>query len=273
MRVTVLASGSGGNSILVEADRTKVLIDAGLSARELARRIERATTSRLEDVQAVLVTHEHTDHVGGVATLASAGLGIYATDGTARAAGLAGVRGLQAGERQALGALEVMPVAMPHDAAEPVAFVLSDGRTRVGVLTDCGCPDPAVAAAFAGCDVLVLETNHDPDLLRAGSYPPSLKRRIGGRRGHLSNEQAAEMLRLIGRPAPRVVILAHLSRLNNRPRLARSSVERALAMLGERPRVLVAAQGRALPPVALDGERVTILPSQDDRQLRLAFPD
>jgi phosphoribosyl 1,2-cyclic phosphodiesterase len=274
MRVTVLASGSAGNSILIEADRTRLLVDAGPSARELARRLDRsATATRLEDVQAVLVTHEHSDHVGGASALSSAGLALFATAGTARAARLTRSRPIAAGEPFEVGALAVTPVALPHDAAEPVGFVLSDGEARVGILTDCGHPDPAVAAAFAGCDVLVLETNHDPDMLRAGGYPPTLKRRIGGRRGHLSNEQAAELLRLMGRPAPRAIVLAHLSQMNNRPRLARLAVERALAALGERPRLLVASQGRPTAPVACEAGGIRVLPAEDDRQLALAFPD
>ena len=276
MRVTVLASGSGGNSILVEADRTRILIDAGLSARELARRMDRSTaTARLDDVQAVCVTHEHTDHASGVATLASAGVAVYATAGTARMGKLPDkTRTLVANEPVTIGALEILPVAMPHDAAEPVSFLLSDGVTRAGILTDCGWASPDVAAAFAGCDLLVLETNHDVDMLRAGTYPPSLKRRIGGRRGHLSNEQAADLLKLMGKPVPRVLILAHFSQLNNRPRLAHIAVERALAAMNvPRPRLLVASQERGAAPVAFDRERIDVLPGHDDRQLRLEFPD
>ncbi len=277
MRVTVLASGSAGNSILIEADRTRVLIDAGLSARELAKRLERsATPSRLDDVQAVCVTHEHTDHAAGVATLASAGIKVFATEGTARAARLTGSEQIGAGKRFTIGALEILPVAMPHDAAEPVGFIVSDGTARAGILTDCGHAAADVAGAFAGCEMLVLETNHDPDMLRAGSYPPTLKRRIGGSRGHLSNDQAADVLRLMkdtGKFALKVLILAHLSALNNRPRLARQVIEKQLVRLGLRPRLLVATQERPTAPVSSDGGTVAVLPSQDDRQLRLAFPD
>jgi phosphoribosyl 1,2-cyclic phosphodiesterase len=274
VRVTVLASGSGGNSILIESDRTRVLVDAGLTARDLAKRIERSpAAARLDDVQAVLVTHEHTDHVSGVAALASAGVTVFCTPGTARAARLSRTHDLAAGEKTTIGSLEVLPVSLPHDAADPVGFVLSDGLCRTGILTDCGHPSAEVAALYAGCDILVLETNHDPDMLRAGAYPPSLKRRIGGTRGHLSNDQAAEMLRLLGRPGPRVLILAHLSPLNNRPRLARLAVERAVLPLGARPRLLVASQERATAPVSVDRGEIHVMPAQDDRQLRLAFPD
>jgi phosphoribosyl 1,2-cyclic phosphodiesterase len=277
VRVTVLASGSAGNSILVEAERTRLLVDAGLSARELAKRLElSATPTRLDDVQAVCVTHEHGDHIGGVASLASAGLTVYATAGTARAARLSGTQTIVAGEAFTVGALEVTPVRMPHDAAEPVGFVFSDGQARAGILTDCGHAAPEVASSFAGCEVLVLETNHDPDMLRAGSYPPTLKRRIGGSRGHLSNEQAAEMLRQLagcGKAAPRVLVLAHLSTTNNRPRLARQVIEKQLGKIGWKPRLLVATQERPSAPVAAERGQVAVLPSHDDRQLRLCFPD
>jgi phosphoribosyl 1,2-cyclic phosphodiesterase len=284
MRLTVLASGSGGNSILVEAEGTRVLVDAGLAPRELAKRFERTTTGvRLDDVQAVLCTHEHTDHAQGVPALASAGLAVYATEGTARALKLSAARTVVAGERIAVGALAVLPVAVPHDSVEPVAFLVEDASGSAGVLTDIGHPTPEVAAAFAGCDILVLETNHDVDMLRGGAYPQSLKRRIGGRMGHLSNEQAAEMLRLMAATAPagagarlpraQVLILAHLSPLNNRPRFARSVVEKQLALLGVRPRLLVAVQERPLAPLLCLGGKVQILPAIDDRQLCIAFPD
>jgi len=275
VRVTLLASGSSGNSILVEADGTRVLIDAGLHARQLAERIGRtATTTRLEDVQGVLLTHEHGDHACGAAALASAGLATYATEGTARALRLTATATIAAGQELRVGALAVTPVALPHDAAEPVGFIVADENGSVGVITDCGHPTPHVAAAFAGCDVLVLETNHDPDLLRTGPYPDSLKRRVGGRLGHLSNGQAAELLRLMGRPRLQVLILAHLSDENNRPRLARLTVEHALSALGIRPRLLVAAPERPLPPVVVGSAgRVQVLPGSDNRQLCLAFPE
>jgi phosphoribosyl 1,2-cyclic phosphodiesterase len=162
----------------------------------------------------------------------------------------------------------VTPVPVPHDAADPVGFVINAGGARLGVLTDCGHPAPEVALAFAGCDALVLETNHDADMLRYGSYPPSLKRRIGGRRGHLSNEEAAELVRaMIPHGLPRLIVLAHLSHLNNRPMLARSAVAR---VLGRRPvRLLVAAQGRALAPITIDSRGVHVADGLPGEQLTL----
>ena len=278
MRVTVLASGSSGNAILVEAEGTRVLIDAGLPPRRLDQRLQRAGLGvGLEDVQAVLCTHEHGDHGGGVPALASAGIAVFATTGTARALDLPAARTISAGVRFEVGALTVEPVGVPHDAAEPVAFVVSDGVARVGVLVDCGHADVDVAEAFSGCDALVLEANHDAELLRFGAYPPTLKRRIARRLGHLSNDQCAEMLHLIARaarprPLPRVLVLAHLSQENNRPKLARAAIEKALPAPG-RPTLLVAPPDRALAPIELIGGRVRVLPEGSQRQLSLAFPD
>jgi len=277
VRITVLASGSAGNAVLVEggaAGRTKVLVDCGLPAQILAKRLERSATGvRLEEVSAVLCTHEHGDHAGGVPALASAGLATYCTEGTARALNLTGTRQVAAGGSVDIDEILVTAVAMPHDAVEPVGFIVEDIGGRVGVITDCGCPDAAVAEAYFDCHVLVLETNHDVDLLRAGPYPPSLKRRIASARGHLSNEEAAELLKRIGSPAPQVLVLAHLSVENNQPRLARAAIERALVELAVRPRVLIAGPDRPVPPVVCEKGRARILPGMDDRQLCLAFPD
>jgi phosphoribosyl 1,2-cyclic phosphodiesterase len=256
----------------VEADGTTLLVDCGLNARELARRLDRSATGvRLEDVQGVLCTHEHGDHASGVAALASAGLATYATQGTARALNLTGTVTVAAGASVTIAALEVVPVALPHDAAEPVGFIVDDGHGRAGFITDCGRPAPEVAAAFAGCDVLVLETNYDHDLLRAGPYPTALKRRIGGPLGHLSNVEAAELLTHMNRPRAQVLVLAHLSIENNKPRLARAAVERVLGELGVAPRLLVAGPERPVAPILCRKGQASVLPGMDDRQLRFAF--
>jgi phosphoribosyl 1,2-cyclic phosphodiesterase len=259
---------------LVEADGTCVLVDAGLQPRDLSRRMERAAgPARLEDVGAILCTHEHGDHAGGVPALASAGLAVYATEGTARALGLPAAVAVAAGASFPVGALVVEPVALPHDAAEPVGFIVDDGEGRAGFITDCGHATREVAAAFATCDVLLLETNYDHDLLRAGPYPAALKRRIAGRHGHLSNLEAADLLRFMRAPRTQVLILAHLSEENNKPRLARAAVERALSDLGARPRLLVAGQDKPLAPISCRGGAASVLPGVDDRQLRFAFSD
>ncbi len=274
MRLTVLASGSGGNSILVEAAGARILVDAGLPPRELAKRLDRTVTgTRLDDVQAVVCTHEHTDHASGVAALASAGLAVHCTAGTARACNLTGTRQIIAGESSMIGGLRIVPVALPHDAVEPVGLIFVDEGGSAGILTDCGHPTPEVALAFAACDVLVLETNYDTAMLRGGTYPPAVKRRIGGQFGHLSNEESAALLRLMHRPRAQVLVLAHLSALNNRPRLARSVVQKTLVDLGVRPRILVARQEGPLAPITCERGLANILPDSDNRQLSLAFPD
>src|SRR5262249_33625865 len=168
MRLTVLASGSGGNSILVEADRARVLVDAGLAPRDIARRIDRTVTgARLDDVQAVIVTHEHEDHASGAPALASAGLTLFCTAGTARAAKLARTREICAGETTGVGALEGLPVTLLHDAAEHVGLILRDEGGSAGIILDCGHADADAARAFAACDVLILQTNPYPDLPKA----------------------------------------------------------------------------------------------------------
>lgn len=241
VRLTLLASGSGGNALLVEAAGTALLIDGGLRPRKLRARRERLYCARpaaRDEADAglptaVFLTHEHADHVCGAAELAAHGLQVYATAGTARALpddARRGLREVAADEPLRHGAFAVRPLALPHDANEPVAYVLEAESRRLGVLTDCGHPSPRVAAALAGCDALVLEANHDAGLLAAGPYPPFLKRRIAADHGHLSNDQSAALLRAImanGGP-PGLVIAAHLSRTNNRPELVAAALRRAL---------------------------------------------
>jgi phosphoribosyl 1,2-cyclic phosphodiesterase len=265
VRLTLLGSGSSGNVAYVEARRTRVLVDAGLNKRALVARLaELSPPVSLDEIDAVLVTHDHNDHAGCAAQL---GRPLFATAGTRRACEMEATRVL-AGQPFTVGALQVTPVGIPHDAVETVAYVVSDGRTSVGVLTDCGHDAPEVARAFAGVDVMVLEANHDAALLRTGPYPFSIKRRVGGRLGHLSNEQAASLLRMMlqaGR-APRLVVAAHLSQANNTPELAR----RALAqVLGRRGRVIV-ARPRGTPVIVVDETQVVVEPEHHE-QLSFAF--
>jgi phosphoribosyl 1,2-cyclic phosphodiesterase len=236
LRFCCLGSGSEGNALVIEAIDgfwpTRVLVDNGFNLRQLRRRLARVGLT-LDALDAIVVTHEHSDHAGGVAAFARRRrIPVYATAGTARACGLIGRgcdwRPLKDGVAVGVGGLAVRPYAVPHDAAEPVQFVFSDGAVRLGLLTDIGCVTERVVAALAGVHVFILECNHDEDMLRAGPYPFFLKTRIGGDHGHLSNAQAADLLARIDRRALQSVIAAHLSRSNNRPALARSALARVL---------------------------------------------
>jgi phosphoribosyl 1,2-cyclic phosphodiesterase len=230
VRLASLGSGSRGNALVVEAGGTRVLVDCGFGPRQLARRLGRLGLSP-EDLTAVLVTHEHADHVAGAARLAArCNLAIYLTHGTLAASRLEGAR-LEVidGHRPfAVGELEFHPYPVPHDAREPVQFVVADGCRRCGLLTDAGFVTPHMRDMLAGCDALVLECNHDAGMLAAGSYPPALKRRIAGREGHLSNEDAAGLLRAIDTRRLQHVVAAHLSQENNLPALAQAALAAAL---------------------------------------------
>ena len=230
MRFASLGSGSRGNALVVEAGGTRVLVDCGFGPRQLARRLGRLGLSPA-DLTAILITHEHTDHVAGAAQLAARyGLAIFLTHGTLAASRLEGVR-LEVidGHRPfAIGDLEFQPFPVPHDAREPVQFVIADGRRRCGLLTDTGFVTPHMLAMLSACDALVLECNHDPEMLAGGSYPPALKRRIAGREGHLSNQDAAELLAAVDTGRLQHVIAAHLSQENNRPALAQAALAAVL---------------------------------------------
>ncbi|MDB4968429.1 MAG: beta-lactamase domain protein [Myxococcales bacterium] len=268
MRFSLLGSGSSGNVAYIESGQTRVLVDAGLSKAEIDKRLQKLPASSavsIDRIDAVLITHDHSDHAGHARTL---GRPLYATAGTRQALSLEAKRVL-AGERFTVGALTILPVLLPHDAVETVGYVVSDGQNTVGILTDCGHDAPDVAQGFAGCDLLVLEANHDVTMLRYGPYPPSLKRRVGGRLGHLSNEQSASLLKMIlqAGPPPKLVVAAHLSQANNRPQLAKSALDRVLGRTG---RVLVAS-GRGTPIFTLEGGKVRNEPSRNE-QLSFTFP-
>ena len=235
MRFASLASGSRGNCLVAEAGATRLLLDCGLSPRETARRLARLGLAPA-DLSAILVTHEHEDHVGGAFAFAAAhGLAVYLTPGTLQAAAGAGkvvdcvpTELVDGRAGFAVGGIEVRPFTVPHDAREPVQYVLGDGARSLGVLTDIGAPTPHVLEMLADCDALVLECNHDRAMLRDGGYPRWLKERVGGPLGHLDNDQAAGLLAALGRSRLQHVIGAHLSQQNNRPALARAALASAL---------------------------------------------
>ncbi len=245
LRWCCLGSGSEGNALVLEASAglftTRVLVDNGFGPRTLERRLQRVGLS-IDDIDALVLTHEHSDHVAGAgALLRRRGMALLCSAGTRRAAGLnhseIDWRPLRAGERVDLGELQIHPYAVPHDAAEPLQLVATDGERRFGLLTDVGAPNDAIARALDGLHALQLECNHDAELLRVGAYPAFLKQRIGGARGHLSNAQAAALLSMIDRSVLRTVVAAHLSRSNNRPALAQQALAGVLGCAGDQVHV------------------------------------
>ncbi len=233
MRFASLGSGSEGNGLLVEVEDTRVLIDCGFALRDAIERLARLGVDA-RTVSAIVVTHEHGDHIGGVAAFAMRfETPVWLTFGTLavvseRFAELPCVKGFDSHDRFAIDDIEIHPFPVPHDAREPVQFVCSDGRWRLGVLTDLGISTQHVEASLSGCDALVLECNHDPDMLANGDYPEPVKRRIASKFGHLDNATAAGLLTRIDASRLKHLIAAHLSRENNRPELARAALAGAL---------------------------------------------
>ena len=235
LRFASLASGSRGNCLVAQADGTHVLIDCGLNLRDTERRLARVGLEP-RDIDAILVTHEHGDHAGCVFDFAAAhNVLVLLTYGTLRALRAEGklhegirtqlVRGEQ---KCAVGALEVIPFTVPHDAAEPVQYVVSDGAARLGVLTDIGISTRHVERTLCGLDALVLECNYDRDMLWNGGYPRWLKERIAGPFGHLDNQHAARLLAALDRSRLKHIIGAHLSQQNNKPEIARAALASAI---------------------------------------------
>jgi phosphoribosyl 1,2-cyclic phosphodiesterase len=333
MRMTVLASGSRGNSTVVATRTTRLLVDAGLSCREILRRMQAAGEDP-RALDAILITHEHQDHVQGVAVLARRlGIPVYFTEMTHRAwerwmrprrrmtyaqwierraarrateagavdsgtdsgtnsgltegipgdgpaagevpglsepdegadlceeraageerdpAELPAVAYFEAGRRFVVGDIGVEPFTIPHDAADPVGFVFEGEGARIGFATDLGYMPPNARLALRGCDVLLLESNHDTEMLRDGPYPWSVKQRVMSRVGHLSNDAAANFLEKTYDGNAAYVVLAHLSESNNLPELARVAAERALRdrmnLLGNR--LVLAEQRQPLGPIS-----------------------
>jgi phosphoribosyl 1,2-cyclic phosphodiesterase len=233
MRFASLGSGSEGNALLVESGPTRILIDCGFALSDAIERLERLGVNP-ETVSAIVVTHEHSDHIGGVAAFALRfETPVWLTFGTLAAvaerfAELPCVKGFDSHDCFAIDGIEIRPFPVPHDAREPVQFVCSDGCWRLGVLTDLGISTSHVEASLSGCHALVLECNHDLDLLVNGDYPESIKRRIASKFGHLDNNTAAGLLSRIDASRLKHLIAAHLSRQNNRPELARAALAGAI---------------------------------------------
>jgi phosphoribosyl 1,2-cyclic phosphodiesterase len=233
MRFASLGSGSKGNAWVVQAGRTTVMVDCGFGPREAVRRLARLGLVA-EGLDAILVTHEHSDHGRGVAQLASrARCPVWLSHGClamleALGAAPAAANMLAGHEAFALGDLEITPYPVPHDAREPVQFTFSDGARRFGLLTDAGHVTPHIEAVLGGSNALALECNHDVAMLQAGSYPAALQRRILGPYGHLDNAAAAALLERVAGAGLTHVVAAHLSQHNNAPELARAALAGAL---------------------------------------------
>lgn len=225
MRFASLGSGSEGNALLVVASQTQVLLDCGFGLHDAVLRLERLGVSPGQ-LSGIVVTHEHGDHVRGVARLARKfNLPVWLTHGTLRSqqkafAEVAHLHEIDPHLSFAIGGIEISPYPVPHDAAEPVQYVFSDGARRLGVLTDTGCSTVHIDQMLSGCHALVLECNHDSDMLMNGDYPYSLKQRVGGRLGHLNNLEAASILSRLDVSRMQHLIAAHLSRKNNTAMLA-----------------------------------------------------
>jgi phosphoribosyl 1,2-cyclic phosphodiesterase len=238
VEVCVLASGSAGNCIYVSGAGTRLLIDAGLSLREITARLAQLDVS-VDSIQAVLFTHDHQDHCNGAGVLwRRHALPLFANEGTA--AGIEQtVKDLRArwnifetGSAFAVGGLAVEAFSVPHDAADAVGFVIADERARIGICTDLGMGTTLVRRKLEACDLLVLEANHDAEMLRRSGRPWSLIQRIQGRQGHLSNEDAAALLESVLGPRLRTIFLAHLSEQCNSPHLAERAVRDVLRRAG-----------------------------------------
>jgi len=253
VRLTVLGSGSRGNALLLEAGADALLVDAGFSFRELCRRIAAAGLEPTA-IRGIVLTHEHGDHTRGAARAAAAwGVPVWATAGTLAALGdrlvpAPATAPLEQSRRTRCGGFFVTAFPTAHDAADPVVVVVEDGSgRRVGVAYDAGFPTAALAFACRDLDALVLETNHDEVMLRSSRYPPSVRARIAGRGGHLSNAQAAALAAEVAHAGLAALVLAHLSDRCNTPELARAAVERALVGTAFRGALVVASQNEPLP--------------------------
>ncbi|MES2536870.1 MAG: MBL fold metallo-hydrolase [Pseudomonadota bacterium] len=248
MKFASLGSGSDGNALLISTasgtTRTTVMLDCGFGIRETERRLARLGMGP-SDLSGIVVTHEHGDHVGGVFKFARRhDIPVWLSFGTYQAVrkDCSGVTFhlCRDGDKLAIGDLELIPYTVPHDAREPIQYVASNGQVKLGVLTDAGQSTPHLVQVLSGCDALMLECNHDRQMLADSRYPPSLKQRIGGAYGHLSNDASSEILAALDQSRLKRVVGAHLSKHNNTAALARAAL---CSALGSHPaEVMIACQ-------------------------------
>ncbi len=231
MHFASLGSGSKGNATLIRKNATCLLLDNGFSVKETEQRLTRLGLGA-EQLTAILVTHEHGDHIRGVGPLARKyRIPVWTTRGTASHVGLGQLPALNyidVHQSFEIDDIEVQPYPVPHDAREPCQFAFGDGAKRLGVLTDAGSTTPHIVDMLSGCEALILECNHDMEMLMNGPYPESLKTRVGGRFGHLSNQQAAELLAQLDTQRLQHLVAAHLSEQNNTEELACYALSEAM---------------------------------------------
>jgi len=251
MQFAYLGSGSKGNAALIEAEQTCLMLDCGFSVRETLSRLSRLGRSG-QDLEAILVTHEHSDHISGVGVLArKLNIPVWATAGTWRAVehriGKIPKREIVNHHHSPfmIGNIEVNPFPVPHDAREPVQYVFDDGKVRLGILTDVGQATPHIERMLSACDSLALECNHDYQMLMQGPYPAALKARVTSAQGHLDNQAAATLLSRLDTSRLQHLVAVHLSETNNTPALARAALCEALDC--ESSFIQVADQNKGLP--------------------------
>ncbi len=257
MKIVPLASGSSGNSYLIRQGEHSILVDAGLTCKQLLLRIDQVG----EDpgrIKGLIVSHAHSDHIKGVGVLSRKfKIPVYMNSGTMSVASksmgeLAATEIFETGRSFEVSCFRVHPFAVPHDCAEPVGFRISHKSTRIGIATDLGVPTSLVANLLSDVQAVVLESNHDPEMLMDGPYPWELKQRVRGRLGHLSNHQTAQLLQRIVNDELKVVILAHMSETNNRADLALKIVKKGVpAFLDQKGSILCAFQDRVGPEIEL----------------------
>jgi len=252
----VLSSGSGGNAAYISSGKSALLIDSGLSCRELSRRLAQIGAAP-DSIDAIAITHEHIDHVAGVLPLSSRyEIPVHASAGTIAGSPLHSrpgrIENLTADVPFTAGCLEVVPFPVPHDAAEPVGFTVTDGAVKVGVATDLGSQTLEVLVGLADSDVVVLESNHDSEMLIEGPYPWFVKQRIASPIGHLSNADAADLIRAVRHAGLRHLVLAHLSETNNDPAITLESARRALGRKGAGVEISLGWQHRVGDVIVLD---------------------
>lgn len=247
IRFASIGSGSKGNATLIQSQDALIMVDCGFGLREAVARLQQLNVDP-DKLDALLLTHEHGDHLKGVKSLARRyDVPVYATAGTWLAGKLdavSDVRFITPERRFSIRDIDVDPVTVPHDAREPVQFVLESGTHRLGLLTDIGHITPHVRTRFARCDALFLECNHDARMLAEGPYPPMLKRRVGGHWGHLSNTQAKALLHHWGTDRLQHIVASHLSDKNNRPELAHEALYPFLD--GDERRLHISSQAQGI---------------------------